>query len=477
MARLRNEKADVRRAAVKALQALGAREALPELVARLRDEEADVRVDAAWALRALGAREAIPALVECLRDEIWHVRRAAALALVALRAREATPALVECLRDENLSVRWTAALALVDLGAREATPALVILALAGNYEARGTLATLQPEFVLLALRPLRAHSDWQVQQAVIPLYEQSRRKTGLPRERWAFEAGLTQAEDAFRARAALHALDTLAGQALILLPNWPAAVHNKAQILRRLGCPAAALEALTPGLSPDVWRGVAEGQGEDLECARCLYDLGRHDEALALVRQVQAEAGETPSLLSDCADLLAELGIAEEAEALYTHIIRLQDWAGYYRNRAAFYIRQGCHAEAEADIGRAAEKEPWHPNTFGRRGQLRLAQGRFTEALESFQEAARRDPLNVLWQYDLAFAHLGLDEQEQAVAALEQALARTELHEQVEGALQDLALLERARPDLPELAAVRERILERKALLDRLAEEEYAAAK
>jgi tetratricopeptide (TPR) repeat protein len=194
-----------------------------------------------------------------------------------------------------------------------------------------------------------------------------------------------------------------------------------------------------------------------------------------LVRHVQVKVGDDLYVLSECAALLAELGAAGEAESLYTRIIELNDWAGYLRNRAGFYIRQGRYAKAEADIARVAEKEPWHPNTHGRRGQLALVQGQFTEAQAAFQEAARRDPHNVLWQYDLAFARLGLGQTEPAMAALEEALARTELHEDVGRALQGLALLQRAQPDLPGLAVVRGRILERKALLDRLTEEECAA--
>jgi thioredoxin-like negative regulator of GroEL len=106
---------------------------------------------------------------------------------------------------------------------------------------------------------------------------------------------------------------------------------------------------------------------------------------------------------------------------------------------------------------------------------LALPEGRFADATADFEEASRRDPHNAEWQYALAFAHLGLGQQEQAQAAMEEALARTELHEQMYAALQNLELLERAQPDLPDFEAVRKRIQDRKALLDRLAEEECSA--
>ncbi|HEY64032.1 MAG TPA: tetratricopeptide repeat protein, partial [Caldilineae bacterium] len=187
------------------------------------------------------------------------------------------------------------------------------------------------------------------------------------------------------------------------------------------------------------------------------------------VRQVAARVGHAPAILIDCADLLEKLNALKEAEALYTQVIDPEDWASHYRYQAGFYIRRGRYAEAEEDLAHAAEEEPWHPDTHGLQGQLMLAQGQFAKARPAFEQAARRDPHNVVWQYGIAFAYLGLGQTKESMAALEEALGRTELHEDVEEALQLLALLERARPELPDIAIARERILARKALLDQLA--------
>jgi hypothetical protein len=62
----------------------------------------------------------------------------------------------------------------------------------------------------------------------------------------------------------------------------------------------------------------------------------------------------------------------------------------------------------------------------------------------------------------------------EALIALDNALACTHLHEQVQVALEDLSLLPYAQQDLQQLETVRKRILQRKAALDGLAEEAHS---
>ncbi|NOZ29360.1 MAG: tetratricopeptide repeat protein, partial [Chloroflexi bacterium] len=444
------------------------REAIPALIQLLQDENEDVRRATAEALGKLKAREAIPTLIQLLQDEAWPVRQAAAEALGKLEAREAIPALIQLLQDEAGFVRRATAEALGKLKAREAIPTLIQLLQDEDRDVRWAaaqaLTALPPEMVLSALRPLWAHPDPWVRREVIPLYERVRRNAGWPRE--------GEASGPYLARGALQAMVTLADETLTRIPSWLLAIRRKAEALRRLGHAEAALKALE-GVESLERASVSVSDGErgawGVERALCLAALGRRDEALTVVRQVAAEAGNEPAILADCADLLEKLDVLEEAKALYTRVIELEDWASYYRNRADFYIRRGRHAEAKADLARAAEKEPWHPDTYGLQGQLMLAQGQFAEAHSALEQAARRDPHDVSWQYGIAFAHLGLGQTEQGMAALEEALDRTELHEDVEDALQLLALLERAQPELPDIATARERILARKALLDQLA--------
>jgi HEAT repeat protein len=476
--RLRDASANVRRAAVEALGKLQAREAVPALIERLRDKNKDVHLTTVETLAGLEVREAIPPLIQQLQNRDWSVREAAAEALGKLEAQGAIPALIERLRDDEEDVRSAAVRTLGNLDARAAIPALLLMTLEGLPGASKALTTLPSQGIMPTVRSLLAHPDSWVRQAAIPLYEEVRRKANLPREPEA--AGLmsplvspahgAEAAPSHAKRDALRAMIALADHALAVLPDRRLGILSKAEALRRLGCPAAALETLA-----DL-RSTAGGRREVVVQAQCLFDLGRREEALDLVRRVRGEAGDDTSLLSECASVLQQLDAAKDAEALYTRITKLEDWSGYRRNRAESYVRQGRYAHAQADLAYASRQEPWHPNTYGRQAQLDLARGMFAEALKGFREAARRDPHNVLWNYGAAFANLALGYGEHAKIALELALARTELHEEVEESLQDLALLERASLTLSGLSEMRQCLLARKVLLDRLAEQEYGKA-
>ena len=476
--RLRDASAVVRWAAVEALGKLQAREAVPALIERLRDKNKDVHLTTVETLAGLEVREAIPPLIQQLQNRDWSVREAAAEALGKLEAQGAIPALIERLRDDEEDVRSAAVRTLGNLDARAAIPALLLMTLEGLPGASKALTTLPSQGIMPTVRSLLAHPDSWVRQAAIPLYEEVRRKANLPREPEA--AGLmsplvspahgAEAAPSHAKRDALRAMIALADHALAVLPDRRLGILSKAEALRRLGCPAAALETLA-----DL-RSTAGGRREVVVQAQCLFDLGRREEALDLVRRVRGEAGDDTSLLSECASVLQQLDAAKDAEALYTRITKLEDWSGYRRNRAESYVRQGRYAHAQADLAYASRQEPWHPNTYGRQAQLDLARGMFAEALKGFREAARRDPHNVLWNYGAAFANLALGYGEHAKIALELALARTELHEEVEESLQDLALLERASLTLSGLSEMRQCLLARKVLLDRLAEQEYGKA-
>ena len=132
---LRNESADVRRAAARALGQMGsaAKDAVPHLVELLKDTHAYVRRDAT---RSLGwmhsaAKDAVPHLVELLEDPDPGVRKAAADALgqIGSVAKDAVPKLLELLKDPGGGVRWAAADALGQMGsaAKDAVPHLVEL--------------------------------------------------------------------------------------------------------------------------------------------------------------------------------------------------------------------------------------------------------------------------------------------------------------------------------------------------------------
>jgi tetratricopeptide (TPR) repeat protein len=381
---------------------------------------------------------------------------------------------------------YVPAQALERLEAREAAPALILLAFEDCSAAWEVVAELSPESVLPHLHYLLAHPKSSVGGAANILCEEVRRRLGLPRNPL-FAPPQTpkqeRIERTFPARAALHTIVALVDEALALLPGWPLAIRYKAEALRRLGCPNDALVALQ---AADIDTGnIRHRTLCNVEQARCQRACGQRDEALTTVRRVQDEVGDDPFILTDCADLLAELGAVDEAEALHVRIIQLLNRADSYHNRAGFYIRQNRSREAEEDIIYAAKDEPWHLHTYGLRGQLALIRGRFAAALEAFKEAHRRDPHSVQWRYDIAFACLGLARDDDAIhpnstgysaskapVILETALAYTELHEQVKAAVEGLDRLMQTWEDPSALEWVRQCLLEHRIRLDEMAENE-----
>jgi len=460
---LHDQVATVRWCAAEALRELEAQSALPELRALLYDQNESVRWHVVGVIEGSGAREAVPDLVTLLHDVDGPTAERAADALVKLEAREVIPVAVTMLYDSKADKRGLAARILGELGARQAIPHLVVLL--GDEEgivrerAANALVKLEareviPDLLILLRDPrevVRAQAIHVLEglgaQEAIPYLVallRDSRKAECKRVAWAL--GELKAEVCMKPQLLLYiAEDTFAAR----------------QALRTLSI-EAVLPVLRPLLSyPDGW--VRK---------RLLRLHGEVRQKAGLPRESEATHGPYPGR----AALRTVVTLADDVLAL------LPGWSLAARSKAHVLRRLGCPAalqaleatDAEVDLARVVEVELWHPETFGRRGQLALARGQFEEALEAFGEASRRDPHNVEWQYCLAFAHMGLGQPEQAISALEIALGRTELHEQVKVALQDLDLLARAQPDLPELGMVRGRILECKALLDKLAEEECA---
>jgi len=87
--------AEVRRAAVKALENMGSDEAADALVKVLSDKEPGLRVMAAKALGNLEAKSAAPALIALIEANDWSLRKAVAEALGQLRTKESIEPLLQ----------------------------------------------------------------------------------------------------------------------------------------------------------------------------------------------------------------------------------------------------------------------------------------------------------------------------------------------------------------------------------------------
>jgi HEAT repeat protein len=106
----------VRAAAGRALGRLGAREAVPDLIAALGDTSADVRVVAAAALWRLPDPAATAPLLERVKDADRSVREWSALALGVIGDKRSVPELVRLLGDPERAVRLAAVRSLGRVG-------------------------------------------------------------------------------------------------------------------------------------------------------------------------------------------------------------------------------------------------------------------------------------------------------------------------------------------------------------------------
>lgn len=112
VARLDDDKTDVRRATVEQLEAIGDRRAVIPLVAALDDTSVDVRRTAIRAIGTLGDPTAVPALLRLLDDASEEIRGLAVAALGTLGAADAAEELVELMGTGSDSFRGKVALAL-----------------------------------------------------------------------------------------------------------------------------------------------------------------------------------------------------------------------------------------------------------------------------------------------------------------------------------------------------------------------------
>jgi len=338
--------------------------------------------------------------------------------------------------------------------------------LAGG-EVEEFLQQLPPQELLPVLDGLLTYPDGWERECLLQLYQDARRALRMPRTEWVFAPWLLQPSQVLPGRSALWKAVSLANEALALTPGWPRIARFKAQTLCRLGCIEAALAAL-----PAVMEHPAEVMDVELDRASFLIQQGRPEEALSIVRRMQADYPAFPVVF---VNLLDALGQDDEAEAIYKHIIQSNDWRSlYYRRKVGLmYLRQGRIEKAEVYIHQAARHAESEATAYSLWGRLCLTKGELDDAFWYFSEAVKREPDNTHYQYFLAFVNLRLGKVGEAMAILATALAYSELHEQVDGALHELDALISASTDLPELDRIRKRILARKAELRQLAEEEY----
>jgi HEAT repeat protein len=117
--------AQVRQECIKALAALGMKEALPAVERALTDEARSVRLAAVWGLYHLAGTESVPALIRMFYDEDEEVRRRAITCIGWLGQEELAVELLPLLDDSSVSVGRAAVEAMGKLGNRQTVSALI----------------------------------------------------------------------------------------------------------------------------------------------------------------------------------------------------------------------------------------------------------------------------------------------------------------------------------------------------------------
>lgn len=124
IANLNSPDAGQRRVAVTTLSAIGASEALNDLIARLDDVNIEVRLAAASALGQLGGKRALLALRRHATNEDTRMRHAVAQALGVDPEPASVPSLLRLIKDRDASVRAAAAVSLGVIADKRAIGAL-----------------------------------------------------------------------------------------------------------------------------------------------------------------------------------------------------------------------------------------------------------------------------------------------------------------------------------------------------------------
>lgn len=243
--------------------------------------------------------------------------------------------------------------------------------------------------------------------------------------------------------------------AIELDPNDARAYLNRANLLMSQDDFEAAIEDFTAALAIDDGLSAAyAGRGWAYRA------MGDNDLALTDFNAAIAAAPDTAEYYANRGALLRDNGALESALADFSRAIELDpEAAWYYQERAVTAFEMDDYDQANEDIERAIELEPDNPYIYLTRGAALLKLGLLTEAeadlrqavtlndaesefyvilgqillekdgptdeaIMMFEEAIVQDNNRGDAYFHLGTAHLARDENEQALAALEQAVAR-----------------------------------------------------
>jgi HEAT repeat protein len=352
---LENENANMRIAAISALEQLGAnKEVVSALIQALGDESTDVWQAAYWALkRILPHEELVPTFIQGLQQEDWRVRLGATKALERLGAEEtakAVPSLTQILlQDDNANVRLAAASAMKITQLAQTVPAFVqalededVRVRRACAEALGDIGTGASEAVLALVQALE-DEDGSVRATAAT----SLRRIGPgAKEAVSNLAQALEDEDRTVRRTAAEALKTLGPSAKDEVPALARALDDEywrvclaaAETLKKIGPEAA--EAV-PSLIQAAERSIVEYHyGLYKTASEALTAIGPQ----AIPTLAQGLEDESARRREAAAGVLGDIG-AETPEVVPALIHNLEDENGWVRLAATYALERPSSGE------------------------------------------------------------------------------------------------------------------------------------
>jgi tetratricopeptide (TPR) repeat protein len=216
----------------------------------------------------------------------------------------------------------------------------------------------------------------------------------------------------------------LADQLLERRPGYPPALTARAEALQRLGRRQEALEAWQA-----AWRARPSGDAA-ARLARAWAASGDPEKAVQFAWEALERFPDHTGLKAALALLCEQSGREDEARRLYAELAAGEDAEYEYGRLVRLLVADGEPEEAAAEVAALlrSERRARNPHLHRLRGELLERAGRTDEALDAYRRAweaaSQRDPGEVFFLGQLAYALHRAERHEDAMEALERLLER-----------------------------------------------------
>jgi len=157
------------------------------------------------------------------------------------------------------------------------------------------------------------------------------------------------------------------------------------------------------------------------------HQTGRNSLAVELLRHAIALKPDVPDFHNNLGNVLAKLGRLEEAIDCFQKATTIRpEYAEAHNNLANVLARQGRSDAAIAGYRKAAQLKPGYVEAYTNLGATLGKLGRFDEVVECFRRAVQIDPNSAEAYSSLAMAYQNQNDLEEALKAIDQAIARKE---------------------------------------------------